>query len=182
VHIGQQGQVLAGAAVPFDMFDPSPGQWDSPLPVCLADNQQLMPKANLGSIYLQMDFAQMLDLGFQPLPSDRCIPVSYSNRRIVQQSAQASGDTQQYCLARDLTRNSAEIYRTALINTNYQPDKVAYLGNALAGAQFLNPANLCIIELVDRHQTSPEVLFCRGKTLLRFVLPINCFVIKVSGG
>jgi hypothetical protein len=120
-----------------------------------------MPEAYLGAIHDQPDFADVPELRFQPFPSDRCVPFPHSNGRIVQQPAQTPGAAQQFRWAGYLPRNSTQTHRPALKNPYHQPDEIANLGDALTGSQFPNPVNPCIIEVVDRHVTSPESLFCR---------------------
>src|SRR4030067_567786 len=144
-YIGQQSQLLTGAAVSFDVFDPSPGNRNGSFPVRQADDQQLMPEANLGAIHDQTDFSQKTKLRLQPLPSDGVIPFPHSNGRGVQQPAQTPGDAQELHRNGYLPGDAARTHRTALVKTNEQPKKIAYLGDPLGWSQFLNSSNPCII-------------------------------------
>ncbi len=65
----QQSQLVNDGRMPFDLLDPNPDNGDSSLAIGQTDNQQLMPKANPGGIYDQMNLAQMPELAFQPLPA-----------------------------------------------------------------------------------------------------------------
>ncbi len=143
-----------------DTLDPGPGDGDGSLPVRQTDDQQLMPKANLGAIDDQPDFSHMPELCFQPLPSDGLVPFPYSDGGVIQQPAQPPGCTQQLGWTRDLPGNAAQTHRPALINADHQPDKVAYLSNSLARSQFLNPMNPGMIQDVGRHDDPPVKKFC----------------------
>jgi hypothetical protein len=96
-----------------------------------ADDQPLMPKANLGAIYDQMDLAQMPELLLQPLSGDGGVPFPYSIRWVVQQPAQAVGHAQQLGRTRDFPRYAAQAHRAGLIDANDQPDKVANFSDPL---------------------------------------------------
>jgi hypothetical protein len=86
-NIGQQSQLLSSSTMPANMFGPCPGNWNGTLPIGQADDQQLMSKSNLCSIENQTDLSKAPKLAFQPLPGNRLILCSYSNGRIIQQSA-----------------------------------------------------------------------------------------------
>jgi hypothetical protein len=62
--------VFISTAVSFDLSDPGPGKGDGSFSVSKTDHQQLIPKANLGTVYDQSDFSQMSELHLQPLSSD----------------------------------------------------------------------------------------------------------------
>ncbi len=49
---------------PSNIFDPGPGDRDGWFSLCQANDEQLMPKANLGAIDDQTDFAQVAQLEF----------------------------------------------------------------------------------------------------------------------
>jgi hypothetical protein len=134
----QECQLLAGSAVPSNLFNPGPGNWDRSLAVGQTDNHQLMTKSNPSAIHNQMDFANTAILRFQPLPGNRFVPFSYSNGRIVQQPAQPARGTRQFGFARDLACHLAQTHRAAQINADEQPDKGSNLGDPLAGTQFRN--------------------------------------------
>lgn len=101
-HVGQQGQLFPGRAMPAHVLDPRPGDRNGALPVGQADDQQLMPKSNPGPIHHQPDLAQVPKLGLQPLPGNRLIPFSHSDRWVIQQTAQPARGTRQFGFARDL--------------------------------------------------------------------------------
>jgi site-specific DNA recombinase len=166
--IGQQSQLLPGGAVSFDTFDPGPGDWDRPLSVRQANDQQLMSEADLGAIHDQADFSQMAKLSFQPLPSDRCVPFSHSYGRVIQQPAQAPSGAQQFGWTGYLPGNTTQAYRPALITPNNQPDKVANLSDALVGSQFSNPLKPGMIHTVDRHVATSGKDFYRKNDFTRF--------------
>src|SRR3990170_1189697 len=154
-HIGQQSQLLMGTAVSSDVFDPSPGDGNGSLAVRQTDDQQLVPKADLGAIHKQTDFSQMLELRCQPLSSDGFIPFPHSNGRVVQQSAQAAGQAQQLRWTGYLPSNPAQTYRTTLVDPHDQPDEIAGLSDALARSHRLNPLKPGMIESVGRHRVAP---------------------------
>ena len=83
-NVSQQGHLLECAAMPSNVFDPSPGDRDGPLAISQSDDQQLMPETNLGAIHNQPDLSQVAKLGFQPLPREGLVPFPYSNGRVVQ--------------------------------------------------------------------------------------------------
>ena len=113
-HIGQQSQLLACAAMPFDVFDPGPSNWNGPFSLCQADNQQLMPKANLGPVYNQTHISEMTELCFKSLASDRFVPFPHPDGRIIQQSAQTPCVTQQLRRTGDFPCHSAQGNGSAL--------------------------------------------------------------------
>ena len=73
----------------------------------------------------------------------------------IQKSAQPLGDAQEFCRARYLVGNPAQIDATALVNTYHQPNKVALLSDPGIGSLFTNLVYQCMIELVDRHWVTP---------------------------
>ena len=160
VNVAQQCHLLDRIAMSSNVLDPGPGDGDGSFAIRQTDDQQLMPKANLGAIHNQTDLSQVAKLGFQPQPGDGFIPFPYSNGWVVQQSAQAAGSAQQLGWTGDLARNSAQAYRPALIDAGHQPDKVAYLSDPLFGSQFLNPLKPGMIEPVGRHDDPPVSEFC----------------------
>ena len=159
-NVSQQGDLLDRTAVSSNMFDPGSGDGDCSFAIRQTDDQQLMSKANLGAIYNQTDLSQVAKLGFQPQPGDRLIPFPYSNGRVVQQSAHATGGAQQLGSAGDLASNPAQTHRPALVDASHQPSKIAYLGNPLFGSRFLNPLKPGMIEPVDRRDDPPVCEFC----------------------
>jgi len=60
------------------------------------------------------------------------------------------------------------MHRSALINTNDQPDETSHLSDPLAGSQLSNSLVPYIIQLVDRHVTSPGKGFCGKNDFTRF--------------
>jgi site-specific DNA recombinase len=164
-NIGQQSQLLPGSAVPFDAFDPGPGDWDHSFPVRQANDQQLMSEANLSAIYDQADFSQMAELSFQPLPSDRCVPFSHSDGGVIQQPAQAPRNTRQFGFARNFASYFTHTHRAAQINSKHQPNKGSNLGDALVRSQFSNPLKPGMIQTVDRHVATFGKGFCRKNNL-----------------
>jgi len=180
--IGQQRQLLARSAVSTDLFNPSPGNRDGSLAVSQADNQQLMPKSNPGAVYDQVDFSNVANLRFQPLPCDWLIPFSNSDGRIVQQSVQSPRGTRQLGFSRYFSCDPAQTHLTAQIDPDHQPDKCPNLGDPLPRTQFQNSHFPCIIELVDRHVASPGKWFCRRNKFTRFCPADQLSVFKVSGG
>src|SRR3990172_194708 len=158
-NIGQQSQLLIGAAVPFDVFDPGPDDGEGPFPVRQAHDQQLMPKADLSAIHNQTDLSQISKLPFQPLPGDGFVPFPYPDGGISQQPAQAAGHAQQLSRARNLSGNPAQTHRSALKDPNDQPDEVTGLGDPLTRSQELNPLKPGMIERVGRHEVPPVKKF-----------------------
>ena len=77
-HISQQGQLFPSRTMTPHMFHPGPGDRNRPLAVCQTDNQQLMPKTDLGSIHNQTDLSEVAKLGLQPLPRHWLVPFSDS--------------------------------------------------------------------------------------------------------
>ena len=77
--------------MPFDILDPGPYNGNSPFPVNQADDQQLMPKSDLGAILDQTDLTEMTELRFQLLPGDGFVPFFHSDGRSTQQSGQTPG-------------------------------------------------------------------------------------------
>jgi hypothetical protein len=176
--ISQQSQLLTVTAVSFDMFDPGPGNRDGPFSICQTNDQQLMPKANLGAIYDQPDFSDVPELSFQPPPSDGLVPFPHSDGGIIQQPAQSSGGAQQPGRTRDLSGNAAQTHRPALIDPYHQPGKIAGLGDTLPRSQFLNSAIPCIIEVVDRHRITPFLKWFRKTNFSGEFMPINYSVVN----
>jgi hypothetical protein len=141
--------------MPFDVFDPGPSNWNGPFSVCQADNQQLMPKANLGPVYNQMHLSEMTELCFKSLASDRFVPFPHPDGRIIQQSAQTPCVTQQLRRTGDFPCNSAQGNGSSLVDADDQPDEVAYLCDPLVWSQLVDLLILGMIELVDRHWVTP---------------------------
>jgi hypothetical protein len=180
-NIGQQSQLLPGAAVSSGVFDPGPGNWDGSFPVLQTDDQQLMTKANFAAIDDQTDFSQMPELSFQPLSSDGFVLFPNSDGGVIQQPAQAPGGTQQLGWTGDLPGNAAQTHRPALIDASDQPDHIADLGDPLPRSQFLNSAIPCIIEVVDRHWFTAFLKWFRKTNFSGETMSINYSVVKVSG-
>lgn len=83
-HISQQSQVFMGAAVSKHMFDPGPSNRDGFFSIGQVNHQQLMPKANLGTIHNQTNFSLVAQLSFQSVSRNQCIPFPYSDGWISQ--------------------------------------------------------------------------------------------------
>src|SRR5271157_334121 len=137
------------------MLDPGPGDGNGPLPISQTDHEELMSKANLGSIHEQVDLFQASRLGLQPLLGNRPIPFPDADCRVVQKAAKSSGGAYQLCRSRDLPGDLAQMDRVTFMNTDHQPDKVPNLSDSLLRPQFTNPAHPCIIEAVGRHEVPP---------------------------
>jgi hypothetical protein len=138
-----------------NMFDPGPGNRDGPFAISQTDHQQLMTKTNFRAIHNQTDLSQALPLGLQPFPRNRRIPFPYSDRRIVQETTQPSGNAYRFGWAGDLAGNLAQMHRATLVNPDHQPDEVTHLRDPLTRSQFTNSAHPGIIERVGRHGISP---------------------------
>jgi hypothetical protein len=162
--IKQQDQLLLCLAMPFDMFDPGPGNGIGSFSVSQTDDQQLMSKTNLVTIHDQTDLTEMTELVFLLLSSNRSIHFPYPDGWIIQQLAHTSLCAQQLRQTWNLSGNSAQANRMALINANHQPDKIAHLSNSFACSQFLNSMIPGRIQGVDRHDDPPVKKFC-GKLL-----------------
>ncbi len=130
--ISQQSQRLEWTTVPTNIGHPGPGDRDRSLPIGQADHQQLVSKPNLGPIHDQMDLSQPMELGSQPFTSNRLIPLSNTDGRIIQQAAQPTNGTQQLGITWDLSRNPTQAYRATLVDPDDQPDHIADLGNSLS--------------------------------------------------
>jgi hypothetical protein len=142
------------------MFHPSPSDRNGSFTIRQADNQQLMPKTYLRTIDYQAYLSQGVKLRHQPLTGDGFVPFPYLNGRIFQQPAHSTGHAQQLCWAGYLPSYAAQTYRTALIDSDYQPDDVSGLSDALTRSQFLNPLKPGMIEIVGRHEAAPVKKFC----------------------
>jgi hypothetical protein len=151
VHIRQQGQLFTSSAMSSDMLDPGPCNGNSPLSVWQTDDQQLMPKTDLGAIHNQPDLSDIAELGFQPLPGNGFIPLSHPDARITQQATQTSNSTQQLCRSRNFSGYSAQAYRSAFINTNYQHCEIADASDPLGWLELSDLHFPSIIECGDRH-------------------------------
>ncbi len=154
--------------MPSTTLDPGPRDWNGSLSICNRNDQQLMSKANLGSIHGQADFPNPAQLFFQPMTGNRFVPFAHPDSRVVQQPAHSSCSAGQLCRSRYLTRYFAHMHRSALINTNDQPDETSHLSDPLAGSQLSNSLVPYIIQLVDRHVTSPGKGFCGKNDFTRF--------------
>jgi hypothetical protein len=63
----------------------------------------------------------------------------------------SSNGTQQLCRCRNLSGNSAQAIRTALINANHQPGDIADAGDTISRSKLSDAHILGMIELTDRH-------------------------------
>ena len=124
--------------MPSTTLDPGPRDWNGSLSICYRNDQQLMSKANLGSIHGQADFPNPAQLFFQPMTGNRFVPFAHPDSRVVQQPAHSSCSAGQLYRSRYLTRYFAQMHRSALINTNDQPDETSHLSDPLAGSQLSN--------------------------------------------
>src|SRR3989304_232769 len=140
-----------------NMLDPGPGNRDGPFAISQTDHQQLMSKTNFRAIYNQTDLSQAMPLGLQPFTRNRLIPFTHPDRRIIQKTAQPSGDAHQLGWAGNL----AQMHRATLVDPDHQPDKVTHLRDPLTRSQFTNPSHPGIIELVDRHGVTPILKWAR---------------------
>ena len=61
---------------------------------------------------------ELFELGVQPLMSDWLIPYPNPDGRIIEQAAQPASGTEQPGPARNPVRDSAQVNRAALVNTN----------------------------------------------------------------
>lgn len=110
-----------------------------------------MSITNFRSIHDQTNLSQKMQLGSQPLLGDRLIPFPNTNGRIIQEAAQSPGQTHLRSSAGYLSGYLAEMNRTAFINTNQQPHKVADLGNPgfrLQGNRILIPSSKDFKEVI----------------------------------
>jgi hypothetical protein len=128
-----------------------PGNRDSTFPVSQTDDQQLMRKANFGSIHNQPYLLKTTGLTCQPAPSNRLVPISNINRRVGQKSAQALYQAEQLRFTRNFARNPAKAYRTTLMNPDDQPGEVLEAGFPFHRLQLSNSLVPSMIEIVDRH-------------------------------
>jgi hypothetical protein len=163
------------------MTHPGPGNRDRTLTISQRDHQELVGEAHFGPIHDQAHLLERTGLGLDPLTGNRIIPITHLEGRVIQKSAQAAGQTRQFSGSRDFASYTAQTDRAALVDPNQQPNEVADLGNPLGGSQFLNATNPGMIKGVDRHLDTPGV---KGFAKTHFTgepLPINYFVVKVSG-
>src|SRR5665648_432006 len=110
-----------------------------------------MSITNFRTIHDQTDLSQTTPLGLQPLLCDRPVPIPDTDGRIIQEAAQTTSQAYLLCPSGYLPGYLAEVNRTAFINTNHQPHKVADLGDPGFRLQFTNLMHPSIIEGVDRH-------------------------------
>lgn len=120
-----------------------------------------MSKTNFRAIHNQTDLSQAMPLGLQPWMCNRLIPFTRSDRRIIQETIQPSGDDHQLGWAGYLAGNLAQMHRATLVYPDHQPDKVTHLSDPLTRSQFTNSSHPGIIELVDRHGVTPFLKWSR---------------------
>ena len=179
LYLCQQSELSLRRAMPPNVLDPCPGNWDRYFPIRQTDNQQLMGKTNLSPIHNQPHLLKEFSLHFQPFACDWRIPITNHNRWINQQSGQALGQTEQFHFTRYLSRNSAHSNRTALVDTNYQLGKIANARYSFSRSKLSRSHNPGMIKIVDRHDALLFFLFTNSG------VQISCrstFLPKAYGG
>jgi hypothetical protein len=101
------------------------------------------------------------------------------DRGVRQQPALALDKTQQLCFTWYLPCYSAQVHRTALVNSNQQPGKISNACFSFHRLQLSNFHKPSMIEIVDRHGIL--LFFVRAKLRSTFIVPINPLFLKVYG-
>jgi hypothetical protein len=140
-----------------------------------------MPETDFCSIDDQADLSEMSELSFQPA---RAIGSYHSRTRIAGLSRNLLNRRGAEQLGRtgNLGGNPAQMDRTALMDSNDQPDEIAYLCHSLVRTQFTNPLKPGMIEGVDRHEVAPFVKWLGQTDFTGVLVPISFHFVKVSGG
>jgi len=133
------------------MLDPRPGNRCGAATVGQTDHQQLVRKTNLTAIHDQPNLLPLFRLTFDPLPGNRFIPFPHHNGRVGQQTAYATSQADQLSRPGNFPCDSAQPYRPALIYSNQQLGKVAYLCYSLPRSYSHNSLNPGMLELFGRH-------------------------------
>src|SRR5271157_2641126 len=97
------------------VLDPGPCDRDGPFPIRQADQEQLMSKANFGSIHDQVDLSQTPRLSLQPLLCNRLVPLPDADCRVVQEAAQTLDRAQQLRRSRDLPGDLTQMDRVTFV-------------------------------------------------------------------
>ncbi len=150
-NVGQQSQLSLWCAMSSNLPDPCPGDWNSTFPVSQTDYQQLMGKADFGSIHNQTNLLKVFGLHFQPAACNWLVPITNIDHWVSQKSAQTLYHAEQLRFTWDLARNPAQTYRTALMNAHDQPGEILDACFSFARVQLSNSHVPSMIEIVDWH-------------------------------